>query len=167
MKTKIFYILIIAIIGFSSCSKQDPNDISGEWDMIEFTFEASLTTQILDGEPNVKTTTGSARDINVVMDFNDKKGTFTTTGDYTVDAVSNDNGTITNSSYKMSNFLFDGTWKQNGDTVVVTSDSQVLNMVIDEISESNLSMTWDMVQAENIFGSSITTQTKGAAKFTR
>lgn len=176
---KLYSLLLLGFLLFNvSCSKDDDNKdndetagLSGEWQMEEFQYNG--TTTVTQGEMvDQSSYIGTAKDIDVVMNFNDSDNTWESSGSYLLELVTTVNGETETSLEPNSNIFGTGTYSVNEDNLSLgySDDAGVMSIdeaTISKLTESELVLEFEVSETSVISGYEVELVVNGFQKFSR
>lgn len=150
----VFSILSLFLL-LTACEKDNKlevnnDNIAGEWNMTGFSY-SGMSTTVAGGETSASSVAGTGRDINFMISFK-ANGTYTSSGNYTVDLSYEFGGQTFTQPYIVSDFLKSGTYELMDQEMTITrdEDGEISIATIRELSSEVL--IFELQQTETSTG---------------
>ena len=150
MKKVLLLTLALTTSLFISCSSDDDNtpapetgtdaNIVGTWTAESVDYSGFTSTLVLDTGNTLRVEyTGTGTDIDFGMVFSESPNELVTSGSFDLDLTTSIQGIPEQSMVLDLDFLENGTWVRNGNTLrLTTADSEVIEISIELLTENSL-----------------------------
>lgn len=155
MKKINLFIISLALV-VCSCSKDDAlvgvsSDLSGTWIATSVNYSGEMT-----GEVVSSTFTGEGYDIDFTVTFNDSPKTCISNGSYWIRLTQTFDEETFTSDIEQTDFLNDGTWDKNGTTLIIESQGEETEFIIEKLTANELVISSDTITDSTMEGIAIT-----------
>jgi hypothetical protein len=179
---KISKLLFLAIaVFFLSCGDDDKDPVptgdglAGSWTATAVDYSGTSTTKYMGETLGDATFTGTGKDMDLTLTFNENPNTYVSKGSYTIALKTTMAGMTTNEDRKIEEFMLPGTWAQDGKKLTITStangQTQTQEATIVEQTATTLKIQWDVVINEEDYqgveGMDLSNNTRGTYTFKR
>ncbi|AUS07021.1 lipocalin family protein [Pseudotamlana carrageenivorans] len=165
--TLLFFVLIV----LSSCSNDDGDsqfsgDLVGAWVGTELTYQGTAESS-LQGFPITTNFEGEAYDMTSTITFNESPNTVVSEGAYSLKFTYNFNGVSKTEFIEDVQFLENGTWEVDGNTLIINNNGQESMADILFLTEDKLVVEINQVEETEVDGLTVIATIKSIATFKR
>jgi len=175
MKFSKLLFIALAVTLFSACNDdEDAPSISeellvGDWELTDLDYSGTSVLTVPGLDEGVTTTfEGTGLNLNLDLTFTTDPNEFITQGDYGVRLVTVIEGQEIVNELENADFINDGTWTRNGNTLTVTSTlGGTQDATIISVDENNFTLGYNFQQTVTELGVTNTTVVNGVYIFSR
>src|SRR5690606_28758269 len=118
-------------------------------------YSGEMTGEV-DGEVVSSTFTGEGYDIDFTVTFNDSPKTCISNGSYWIRLTQTFDEETFTSDIEQTDFLNDGTWDKNGTTLIIESQGEETEFIIEKLTANELVLSSDTIAYSSMEGIAIT-----------
>ena len=170
MKTAKILMFSLAVIFLSCNEDEDPMPTKagmvGQWVITALEYRGT-TTATVDSVTTKTEFTGTAKDMDLITDFEENPNTVTSEGRYTIVLKSTRKGQTTVYEYEMNETVTNGTWTLNGKTLTVTNDLGAQTATILNQTSSTLTLKVEVSQDASAYGVAVSNTFQAIYTFTK
>ncbi|MBT1703345.1 lipocalin family protein [Chryseosolibacter indicus] len=168
---KISKLLLIALVTILFACKEDDDEpkitgqqLVGSWEVTAINYEGTSTT-VTQGVEMEMNFTGRGKDMDLLVTFNEGPATYKSEGDYTIELTYSLQGQSFELDTYFEGFLADGTWLQDGKTLIVNGPGGIQKATIIELTSTTLKMEYDFTHSLSQQGSTSVMDIHGTYTF--
>jgi hypothetical protein len=173
MKYIHFALVSLLFAALFSCSKNGDSakpskTLVGKWKMTSFTYTGTSTV-VIDGQSASSPFSGTGKDIDASISFA-QDNTYTSEGSYTIALTMGVGGQQIKEDMPIQGFMGSGTWKKDGNKVMITDDATGNNetCTILQLDDKTLKMQWGgTLSPANSYNTPVTLTVNGTYVFER
>lgn len=156
---KLTNLLLICLAVLFSCSDDDDpvptsQGMVGTWSITAVDYRGTTTTTSQGGSVKADYT-GTGKDIDVTVTFNENPNTVTSEGSYVIVLKTTMQGQTTTEEYPFDEAFSDGTWTLSGNALTITDVDGPQTATILEQTKTTLKMRLDLKETETVQGITI------------
>lgn len=168
--TKLFFVAF-AVILFACKEDSDPQPVSsqglvGAWTATAIDYAGVSTTTVM-GYSSSAEFYGKAKAMNLTVEFKESPAVVTSSGDYTIELTTKTMGQTFTQDTSFSDFLSNGTWSVDGNTLTVVNGATTEKATIAELTADVLVVEFKTTRDLSNSGAVVKTTFGGTYRFKR